>query len=128
MDAMLSATNPAPGRDSLKETALALGALLEEHRGGSVMVLDLRELNAWTDFFVIATVTSNAHLQGLQRHIKEFTSQEGIEILHRRRKISLDDQWNFVDLGSIVVHLMTAEARAFYELERLWGAETSALR
>jgi ribosome-associated protein len=104
------------------EKARSLGALIQEHQGREVLVLDLRELNSWTDFFIIATVTSGAHVQGLQRHIKEFTAQEGIEILRHRRKAPADDQWNLVDLGSIVIHLMSAQARDFYELERLWNA------
>ncbi|MDR0555275.1 MAG: ribosome silencing factor [Treponema sp.] len=123
MDATLSADKIRIDTDSLSR-ALALGELLREHNGGDVMVLDLRQLNGWTDFFVIATVTSAAHLHGLQRHIKEFAAGEGIEILHHRRKAVPDDLWNLIDLGSIVIHLMTAPARAFYELERLWSAGT----
>ena len=53
-------------------SALELAALIREHRGEDVMVMDLRELKTWTDFFVIATVSSNTHLQGLQRHIKDY--------------------------------------------------------
>jgi ribosome-associated protein len=114
--------------DKQKDTALALGNLLREHKGGDVQVLDLRELNAWTDFFVIATVTSNAHLQGLERHIKEFSREEEIEILRRSRKPSAgpgrtaSDEWSLIDMGTIVIHLMTPQARSFYELERLWSA------
>ena len=117
--------------------ARELGKLLEEHNGAEVVVLDMRPLNFWTDFFVIATVTSNTHLQGLERHIRDFVRKEGLEILHRSRKPEkivelhpLDrnsgelrsDEWCLLDLGDIVVHLMTAQTRSFYELERLWSA------
>jgi ribosome-associated protein len=44
-----------------------------------------------------------------------------LEILRRNRKASSDDEWNLIDMGFIVVHLMTAKSRAFYELERLWS-------
>jgi ribosome-associated protein len=110
------------------ETALALGELLREHKGGNVMVLDLRKLNGWTDFFVIATVTSGAHQQGLERHIREFSREQGLEILRKSRKPGGDkgrsatDEWSLIDMGAIVIHLMTAQARSFYELERLWSA------
>jgi ribosome-associated protein len=108
--------------------ALALGDLLQEHKGGDVKVLDLRGLNAWTDFFVIATVTSNAHLQGLERRVKEFSCEWGREILRRSRKPPagtgglVPDEWSLIDMGTIVIHLMTSQARSFYELERLWSA------
>jgi ribosome-associated protein len=101
--------------------ALELGQLLAEHRCGDVVVMDMRPLNMWTDFFIVATVTSSAHTQGLQRHIKEFCSAGGMEIFRRHRKISSEDEWNLIDLGTLVIHLMSAKARSFYELERLWG-------
>jgi ribosome-associated protein len=112
---------PDRGADD-KAYALALGDLLREHRGADVVTLDLREMNAWTDFFVIATAGSSAHLDGLERHIKEFCRERGLEILRRSRKpAGEDDEWRLIDLGSIVVHLMSGRMRAFYELERLYG-------
>ena len=100
--------------------ALELGKLLDAHNGGDVMVMDMRSLNFWTDFFVIATVTSNTHLMGLQRHIKDFARERDLEILHRSRELR-SDEWCLLDLGSIVIHLMSAKLRSFYELERLWN-------
>ncbi|GHV24281.1 ribosomal silencing factor RsfS [Spirochaetia bacterium] len=110
-----------------------LAKLLEEHRGGNVTALDLRNLNTWTDFFIIATVTSSTHLQGLERHVKEFSRERDMAILNRSRKhkaagaMTSDaspsgDEWSLLDMGSLVVHLMTAKSRDFYELERLWDA------
>jgi ribosome-associated protein len=101
--------------------ALALGDLLREHKGADVVVLDLRGQSDWTDFFVIATVMSTAHVQGLLRHIKEFASERNIAVRGRSRKASPDEEWNLVDMGSIVAHLMTVKSRSFYELERLWN-------
>ncbi|MDR1400040.1 MAG: ribosome silencing factor [Treponema sp.] len=120
--------------DTLSQIDLskALVALLEEHRGVDVVALDLRGLNAWTDFLVIATITSSAHQQGLERHIKDFCHEKGINILrvsprlreqrHSSERLIIDDEWRLIDLGAIVIHLMTEKTRSFYELERLWGA------
>ena len=111
-----------------KEIAIAVGKLLDDHNGGDVMVLDMRSLNFWTDFFVIATATSSTHLMGLERHIKEFARERDVEILHRSRRPKvthtepLPDEWCLLDLGTIVVHLMSAKVRSFFELERLWSA------
>ena len=111
----------------------SLGDLLREHNGGDVTALDLREMNTWTDFFLIATATSNTHLDGLERHIKEFCGERGIEILRRSRKPPaahggrasyqtqiLEDEWRIIDLGAAVIHLMSRRAREFYDLERLY--------
>lgn len=103
------------------DQAVRLGALIAEHKGISVVVLDLRGLNSWTDFLMVATVTSSAHQRGLQRHIKDFATESGMEILRRRRKAPAEDEWNLIDMGSVVVNLMTERARKFYDLERLWG-------
>ena len=114
--------------ENLENKAVELGKLLDEHRGGEVVVMDMRSLNFWTDFFIIATVTSNTHLTGLERHIKDYARENELEILRRSRRPdagpehSSDDEWRLLDLGSIVIHLMTAKLRSFFELERLWSA------
>jgi ribosome-associated protein len=107
-----------------RELALSLGALLRDHRAQDVAVLDLLECNSWTSFFVIATVTSVAHLQGLERHIRDFCRERDLEILRRspRTRRAAEDDWRLTDLGAVVVHLMSDRARNFYELERLWSA------
>ena len=107
--------------------AREIGKLLDEHRGAEVVVMDMRPLNFWTDFFVIATVSSNTHLMGLERHVKEYAHENGLEILRRSSKPKNDaelhsDEWRLLDLGGIVIHLMTAGIRSFFELERLWNA------
>ncbi|MDR0375501.1 MAG: ribosome silencing factor [Treponema sp.] len=120
-----SAVHPqAGGFDRVNYSAATadLSRLLVEHNGREVVALDLRGLNAWTDFFVIAGVTSNVHMQGLERQIKEFCRDRDIEIIRVSATPSaLGEEWKLVDLGSIVVHLMTEKARSFYELERLWS-------
>jgi ribosome-associated protein len=69
-----------------KTIALELAALIRDHRGEDVIVMDLREINTWTDFFVVATVSSNTHMAGLQRHIKDYAREKGILILRGRGK------------------------------------------
>jgi ribosome-associated protein len=111
--------------DTLLKTDLAeaMGLLLREHKGGDISVLDIRGMNAWTDFFIIATVSSNAHKDGLERHIMEFCREKEIDILGKSRKPQTgDDEWRLIDLGWMVIHLMSQSARDFYELERLWAA------
>ena len=106
----------------LTQTAEALGDLLRDHKGADVAVMDLREQGVWTDFFVIATATSATHLDGLDRHIKEFCKKREIEILRRSRKPdALEDEWRVIDLGPIVIHLMNRRTRDFYEIERLYS-------
>ena len=108
------------------EEVLALCTLLEEHKGGSVTALDLRSLHSWTDFFIIATVQSGAHLEGLCRHIKDYIASQKIALYRPMGKNDGEATgaggWKTVDLGTVVIHLMTAELREFYELEELWSS------
>ena len=108
--------------ENYTDTAVQLGKLLSCHNGADVVVMDMRQLDFWTDFFVIATVTSNTHLSGLERHIKDFSRESGLEILRRSKKPDIDDEWCIIDMGNIVIHLMTIRARSFFELERLWSS------
>jgi ribosome-associated protein len=109
--------------DSLKETEArivnALGDLLREHKGQDISILDLRLINDWTDFFIIATSTSQIHIDGMERHIKDYCHENKIDILGCSRK-STDDEWRLIDLGFVIIHLMNKHAREFYDLERLW--------
>jgi ribosome-associated protein len=106
-----------PGTEDVK----TICKLLEEHKGGDVTALDLRELQLWTDFFIIATVTSSAQLQGLLRHIAEFAGREDL-LIQRRTGREKSGGWSLVDMGTAVIHLMTAQSREFYELEGLWSS------
>jgi len=110
--------------DTLPKTDIAdisgiIGALLKEHNGQDVCVLDLRGINNWTDFFIIATVSSKTHMDGLERHIKDYCRENDVAIFGSTRK-NQDDEWRLIDLGQIIIHLMNKQAREFYELERLW--------
>jgi len=118
------------------DIAISLGKLLHEHNGSDVVVMDMRPLDFWTDFFVIVTATSNTHMSGLERHIKEYIRTHDLEIYHRSSRLKSDieisssrsdstelgpNEWSLLDLGGIVIHLMTSKSRSFYELERLWS-------
>jgi ribosome-associated protein len=117
-------TDTTSSAATVTDVVSGAAALLVEHKAGNVTILDMRKLNSWTDFFVIATVTSSTHLGGLLRHITKWAADAGVDILRKHRKVSHDDEWNLVDMGDIVIHLMTEKARNFYELERLWSEAT----
>ena len=103
-----------------QEEALEIAKILEDSKADDVSVIDVSELNSWTDFFVIATVHSSAHWQGLAKQIKDYVKENGMEIHVTHNKAASGDDWNLIDIGPVVVHLMSADAREFSELEKLW--------
>lgn len=103
------------------EEIIGIARLLEEHRGEETMVLDLRNMSSWTDYFVITTARSGAHLGGLVRSLYDYLGEHGMEPLSSHRRIT-EDGWLLVDCGDVVVHLMDRDTREFYSLERLYFA------
>ncbi|MDR1466257.1 MAG: ribosome silencing factor [Treponema sp.] len=102
----------------------AIGRLLTEHKADDVIVLDLRTHSTFTDFFVIGTASSGVHADALERAVYDFARENNIDIARKTRPRSfgsLPDEWRLVDMGDVVVHIMSSEARLFYELERLWS-------
>ncbi len=122
----------APGRDRTRpddlppdslRTAIAVAELLVEHQAEETVVLDVSRASGWTDYFVIATTSSHAHLRGVLRHLDTALRRLGAgrgRAGHSLRRAPDDSGWALVDLGDVVIHLMMEEQRRFYELERLW--------
>ena len=105
---------------SEQDKALEIANLMEDGRGQDVRVLVVTGLNCWTDYFVIVTVTSSAHWQGLFRTVRDYIKENDLEIHPTAHKSPQGNDWNLIDLGSIVIHLMSEDARSFYDLEKLW--------
>ena len=70
-----------------------------------------------SDYFVIATGTSNIHVRSLADEIEEQLQKDGIEPVAVEGRAT---GWILLDYGEVMVHLFTAEAREYYNLERLW--------
>jgi ribosome-associated protein len=107
-----------------RTAVLACAQVLADHNGKDTIVLDLTELNTWTDYFVVTTATSSAHLGGLARQLADYLAQEGLDPT-RKPQVANDEEWCLVDVGWFVVHLMSGPAREFYELEKLWFQASS---
>ena len=105
-----------------KEKALEIAQLMIDYKGEDVTVIDVSKLNSWTDYFVIVTINSSTHWKGLYKQVKDYVKANDLEIHVPNRKTPDGDDWNLIDVGNIVVHLMSQEARDFYDLEKLWHA------
>ena len=97
---------------------------LDDVKAQDVLVIDVREKNSITAFMVIATGTSNRQISAMREKVRELVKAKGVKPLGEEG--AGDSDWVLLDLDTVVVHMMTAASRQFYDLERLWqGAEQS---
>jgi ribosome-associated protein len=109
--------NPRPQGERWEiETAVAT---LEQHKAGDVVVLDLRRLSDATDYFVIASGSSDTHVRALAEHVVEECARRGLRPHHVEGMPA--GRWVLIDFVDFVVHVFHPSLREFYQLERLWA-------
>ncbi|WP_323845224.1 ribosome silencing factor [Microbulbifer magnicolonia] len=101
---------------NIKDIALAA---LEDLKGKDIVSLDVSELSDVMDNLVICTGTSSRQVKSLADNVVEEGKKAGV------RPIGVEGMgqgdWVLVDYGDLVVHVMLAEVRSFYDLEKLWS-------
>ena len=102
-----------------KEIAYAVTKALDEKKGMNIKLLKIDKVSSLADYFLICTGTSNTHVRTLCDYAEYTLEQLGEPMLGREGHRG--NAWELLDYGSVVVHVFTDEARAFYNLERLWA-------
>lgn len=112
---------------TFKPVAVAVARVADERKAEQVTVLDVRKTSNVVDFMVLATALSRPHIEALEQKIVEAMETSGLGVHHRSRPQT--DSWRVLDFGGVMVHLMSADARELYALERLHdGAKEIAWR
>lgn len=90
-----------------------------DRKAEDVLALDLRGVSSATDFFVLATGSSDIQVRAIAEHILEEMGKEDVRPLH----VEGTDRarWILLDFVDFVVHVFHHSARDFYQLELLWG-------
>ncbi len=89
-------------------------------QAAGVVVLDLGELGAFTDYFLVCSAASARQLGAVRDAIEEKLHQHHIRPAHHEGRGSED--WVLLDYGAFIVHILSERARLYYDLERLWRA------
>ncbi len=97
--------------------AIALARTLHDKKGSEIVVLNIKKESPLADYLIATTVLSRPHMRTLEDALEESAKEMGLRPLHRSRPVS--DRWQVLDFGSIIVHLMSEEARSFYAVEKL---------
>lgn len=103
-----------------KKLALLCRDLADNRKAENIVVLDVREVSSVTDYFVIASGTSEPHLRAI---VEEITTRlrEEHEVRPRAVDGGLKTAWVVLDFFDVIVHVMRQDVRDRYDLETLWG-------
>ncbi len=102
-----------------QDLALKIADLAEDLKASDVMVMDLRKLSNFSDYFVICSGDSDTHARAIADHVVDELEAQKINVLHQEG--SDWGLWVLLDYGDVVVHVFEKDTRQYYDLERLWG-------
>jgi len=99
---------------------------LEDKKGEDIVLMDIKEIASFTDYFVICTGTSDRMLDALANSAIDEVRKK---YKKKAKKQGLSrDGWVVVDFGDIVLHLLSPDQRDYYQLEELWDDGKVLLR
>jgi ribosome-associated protein len=103
-----------------KKLALLCRKLAENKKAENAVILDVRKISSVTDYFVIVSGSSEPHLRAIVNEVTDKLHQD-----HQLRPRAIDGDgrapWQVLDYFDVIMHVMRADVRERYDLERLWG-------
>jgi ribosome-associated protein len=103
-----------------RKLALLCRTLAENRKAEDIVILDVRELSSVTDYFVLASGTSEPHLRAIVEEISDKLREE-YELRPRAVDGTFQAAWVVLDYFDVIVHVMRQDVRDRYDLETLWG-------
>ena len=91
----------------------------KEKKGERIVVIRLKEISSFTDYFIIMNGNSTRQNTAIYENVEKELKKENILPLHIEGKENAE--WILMDYGSFILHIFSKEAREYYSLEKLWG-------
>lgn len=101
-----------------EKVLLCVNAALEK-KAHNLVILNVKEISAFTDYFLICSGASDRQVQAIAQAIREKMKQSGLLPLGVEGENH--GQWVLMDYGDVVVHIFYEPVREFYDIERLWS-------
>lgn len=102
-----------------RKLALLAAEVAVEKKAHDVQLLEVGRVSIIADYFLLGTGTSATQVRAICDHLVEMLKKEGYQAL--RIEGYREGWWVVLDYGGLVAHIFQTEARAFYDLERLWS-------
>jgi ribosome-associated protein len=99
--------------------ALVAAKIADERHCSNIVVMDLRGISPATDYFVIATGTSDRQMRTVADEISQAAREQ--QLMRFGRAGYEQGRWILLDFIDVVVHIFDNEYRDYYDLELLWG-------
>lgn len=93
--------------------------LLDDAKAQNIVVLDVRKISTIADYMIVATGTSTRHVAAVADRLIDELKKDGVRAWGTEGQET--GEWVLVDFGDVIVHIMQAETRDFYQLEKLWS-------
>ena len=97
-----------------------------DKQAGNIVLLDVREICSFADYFVICSGDSARQLRTIQEEIEKDLKKEGVVPHHLEGTV--DSGWLLLDYGDVIVHIFGTAERDFYRLDSLWGQGQTVVR
>lgn len=107
---------------NIKKTIDLILKTLEDAKALDVIVFEVSKLTSISDYMIIASGRSNRQVNSMAEKVVEAAKDTGIQPIGTEGK--KEGEWVLVDLGDIIVHIMQPDTREYYQLEKLWSADT----
>ncbi|MCH7787260.1 MAG: ribosome silencing factor [Chloroflexi bacterium] len=91
-----------------------------------VVMLDIKEISSFADYFIILTAESSRQLRNLSEEIEKALKGAGIGLHHREG--TPNSGWMLLDYGDVIIHMFGPEEREFYDLEGAWSRAIEVVR
>ena len=104
---------------SSKDIAMKLAELLNSKKAEDIVVIDIAEKSSFADFLVVASGTSDRHIESLIDDVEDLAAQDGVPTKGIEGKNGTG--WILLDLGDVIVNIFSREMRSKYNIEKVWA-------
>lgn len=104
---------------SSKDIAMKLAELLNSKKAEDIVVIDIAEKSSFADFLVVASGTSDRHIESLIDDVEDLAAQNGVPTKGIEGKNGTG--WILLDLGDVIVNIFSREIRTKYNIEKVWA-------
>jgi len=107
----------APVLSSL-ETARKMVDVASDKKAQDVVLLDVRKISSLADYFVVCSAAVDRQVRAIAEGVEE--ALDAVDVPPYKREGTPADGWVLLDYGDVIMHIMTADQRAYYRLEQVW--------